>query len=208
MFKKSLNLSEILLVIANCLPLFGVLFLDWDLFSILFLYWLENIVVGLYAILRILRASKPATNPVISGGRNYFGRVAFALFFLVHYGLFTVVHGTFVFVLFGQGNHPAALWLVISLGGFVVSHGISFAVNYLGHGEYTKTSPDREMSAPYKRVVTMHLTILFGGFLAMAFGAPILALVVLVTLKTGIDLFSHISEHSKTAVVRPVIKIV
>jgi len=34
------------LVIANAIPLVGVLFLGWTVFPLVFLYWLENVVVG------------------------------------------------------------------------------------------------------------------------------------------------------------------
>ena len=34
------------LVIANAIPLVGVLFLGWTVFPLVLLYWLENVVVG------------------------------------------------------------------------------------------------------------------------------------------------------------------
>jgi len=43
--------------------------------------------------------------------------------------------------------------------------------------------------------VVLHLTILFGGFGVQALGSPVWALLLLVGLKTAIDLYAHLKEH-------------
>src|SRR4051794_8906883 len=48
--------SAILLVVANLIPLVGVLFFGWSLWTILVLYWVENGIVGFWNIPRILLA--------------------------------------------------------------------------------------------------------------------------------------------------------
>ncbi len=53
------------------------------------------------------------------------------------------------------------------------------------------------MAQPYARVVLLQVTILAGGFFAKAAGATALALAVLVTLKTALDLRSHLAERRK-----------
>ena len=45
-----------LLVVANLVPLVGVLWFGWSLTTIVALYWLENGVVGAFAIARIATA--------------------------------------------------------------------------------------------------------------------------------------------------------
>lgn len=52
------------------------------------------------------------------------------------------------------------------------------------------------VTAPYKRVVILRLTIIFGGFAAMALGSPVYALLLLIGIKTALDLKSHQKEHS------------
>lgn len=103
------------LIVANAIPLFGVLFLGWNVWSILVLYWLENGIVGVVNMLKMARAQGPDTtnrgaiaqNPVPSGSK-----VALIPFFVIHYGLFWFVHGIFVFTLplfgglFQQGISP------------------------------------------------------------------------------------------------------
>jgi hypothetical protein len=46
-------------------------------------------------------------------------------------------------------------------------------------------------------VVVLHLTVLLGGFLVMALGAPVAAIVLLVGIKTAIDLGAHLRERVK-----------
>jgi len=43
----------------------------------------------------------------------------------------------------------------------------------------------------------MHFTILFGGFLMMALHSPMLGLVLLVVLKTVLDLNGHTRDRKK-----------
>jgi len=99
--------TALALVAANAVPLVGVLAFGWSLWTILAIYWVENGIVGIWNIPRILLAAGsflPGRTGV--GYRTWavrpmppLGRVALAIFFAVHYGIFWVVHGVFVLVL-------------------------------------------------------------------------------------------------------------
>jgi uncharacterized membrane protein len=78
-----------------------------------------------------------------------------------------------------------------------ISHGVSFVQNYLLKGEYAAATPEKLMGSPYGRIVVMHVAILAGGFLTMAIGSPAPLLVVLVVLKTVLDVSLHNREHKK-----------
>ena len=95
--------AVVALIVANAIPLFGALFLGWNVWMILIVYWLENGIVGLFNILKILRAEGPA-DPTSTWRMNgkpmaVVGRSAIAGFFLIHYGMFWFVHGIFVLTL-------------------------------------------------------------------------------------------------------------
>ena len=85
------------------------------------------------------------------------------------------------------------LWSNVAIAGVALflSHGASFLFNYIGRGEYLTASPTRQMGAPYGRVVVLHLTILFGAFAVAFLGSPVGALLILVGLKTALDLGLH-----------------
>jgi Family of unknown function (DUF6498) len=204
--RRAVPLSAIVLIGANAVPLLGVTFLGWTVFSILLLYWSENVVIGAFNILRMAVAEP---RDVVSDA----SKLLLIPFFTVHYGMFTFVHGIFVLTLFGppgtggHGTSPASLLAAVRTAGIgygvlaiALSHGFSFVHNFLMSGEYRRTPPAVLMVQPYARVVVLHITILAGGFLAQAAGAPVAALAVLIVLKTAIDLRAHLAERRKLAV--------
>jgi len=192
--------SLIALVLANLWPLVGVLFFHWTVFSVVLLFWLENVIVGVFNVGRMWMAGAPDV-----GGPAL--KVFLIPFFIVHYGIFTAVHGMFVFALFAGplGTNtfdPGHMGRMVVESGVVpaavilaVSHGYSFAVNYLRSGEFRTATLQSLMTQPYTRVVVLHVAILFGGFVIMALGAPAAALALLVALKIGIDATAHLREH-------------
>jgi len=189
------------LIITNIVPLAGVLFLHWDIFSIMLIYWLENIVIGFYNIGKIYKAERPIKIVEMIKNNNQSAskdlRLFVIFFFIVHFGMFTFGHGVFVFALFGGGesiNYPALLTGAISL---FVSHGISYYENYLGKKEYKELSSFDAMMLPYKRVVILHITIIASAFFIQLLGAKYMAVVVLVLIKIIVDLRFHSSEHKK-----------
>lgn len=191
----SQRLSLILLVAANLLPVAGVLFLDWSVFEILLLFWAENLIIGLYNVARMV------TVWVHTGRRSIGGLIPF---FFVHYGIFTVAHVMILLDLFGPDEVdvvPLLRDFMLPLLALIVSHGVSFLVNFIGQREYEGMSDNALMMAPYRRVIVMHLTILLGGFVVTALGEPLYALLLLVVLKLVIDLASHQRSHRKTGTV-------
>lgn len=196
--------SATALVAANLVPLAGVVFFGWDVFVVVFLFWLENVVVGFFNLLRMLWVERGAE-------RFPLAKLFVMPFFLVHYGMFTAIHGVFVLVLFGgQGVRGAGfptvdtvvrlvaeyhLWLAVLA--LVASHGYSFVTNYVAEQEYRRVTLQQLMQQPYGRVVVLHLTILFGGFLAMALRQPVVGAFLLVVLKVGLDVRAHLREHAR-----------
>ncbi len=127
----------------------------------------------------------------------------------MHYGIFTLVHGIFIFIIFGgffEETEPSSvfdvfgnfadlqLWWAISA--LVISHTISFFTNYIGKGEYKNATLNQLMGQPYGRVVILHITIIIGGFLVALFGSPVVGLILLIALKTFIDIKTHLKQHT------------
>jgi len=192
--------SSLALVVANLVPLFGVLALGWNVTPIMIFYWSENLVVGFYNVLKMRRAqgSVAGSNTTLNGRQvAQTDRRAMIVFFIVHYGMFTLVHGIFVLVFFGAGSSGVFSELGLALLFLIVSHGISYRRNFIGRGEYRQVAFTSLFWQPYSRVIIMHVTILLGGTWAQAKGSPIFALLVLVILKTAIDLGLHLLERRK-----------
>jgi len=212
---SSSPIAVTLLVAVNAIPLAGVLFLDWDLMTVVRIYWLENGVIGIYAALRILTAEGGALPAAPGAGviarlPDLLVRAVSIAFFAIHYGLFWLGHGVFVWLAFPllfapEQPIPADPILVspdlgplaLAAIALLVSHGASFLFNWLGRKEYRTATITGEMSAPYERVVILHLTIIFGAMAVAIFGAPVWALVVLVVLKTVTDLGAHLRDRER-----------
>ena len=196
--------SVLALILANLVPVGGVLFFGWEVFPLMFLFWSENVIVGVFNVLKMICAG---------GGGSIGQATKFFLipFFCVHYGMFTFVHGIFIMAMFGGGlEHGASFpgvgtfWNVMQenhLGwavlGLVISRGISFATNFIGHGEYKNVVAPMLMAQPYGRIIVLHIAIIGGGFLVMALHSPVLGLLLLVVLKTLLDLAGHLRERKK-----------
>jgi hypothetical protein len=211
------SLPQIALLLANLVPVFGALYLDWDVSSIIVLYWAENLIIGGFTLLKMLVTGK--------------ARAVFRmLFFCIHYGGFCAIHGLFVLELTrfaGEHFTPAAaaswpgplallqgfigmlqqvlaaapeafLWGCLAL---LLSHATSFLLLFIGQQEYRHTTVNDLMKAPYQRIVVMHIAVIAGGFLVVRLGSPLGMLFALVALKTGMDIMLHNRSHRRSAVV-------
>jgi hypothetical protein len=192
-----LNLSTIILIIANLFPIFGVLYLGWSLPNILYLYWAESAIIGFFNILKMATAQ---------GGEPPKNKLFFTCFFMIHYGLFMVVHFVFLTIILlkafeAQGLNIGLLssirWGLILL---FLSYSSSFLANYIGKGEYKSASEKVLLLQPYGRIVVMHLTILLGTAIIWLSGPSIVLLVLLVLFKMIADLVSQlVARRNKTA---------
>ena len=235
---SSSTTSLILLIAFNLVPLLGVLFWGWNVATLLVLYWAENGIIGLLNVPKMLLArgpDVPSQGFARASSRSGVGRIALVPFFLVHYGIFWVVHGIFVLTLPFFVGMRSSIDRVIDAGatppvpgasfdplfpsellggravtsgpdlgavafgviGLAISHGVSFAVNFLGRREYLGISPAAQMFAPYGRLIILHVTIIVGAIVSLSLGSPIGAIVVLVLLKTAVDLALHRREHAR-----------
>lgn len=195
-----LRVSIILLVLANLVPVFGVLHFDWDVFYVLLLFWCENVVIGIFGILRLLAST---------------GNLFLAGFFSVHYGGFMLGHLMVLFAMFSstveeeKGRltdpdrfldavmNPPVLIAVLAL---FISHGWSFFANFLGTDERNLLTGTRAMAQPYRRMIITHIALLAGGFFLTTMGQPLPGLLLLIGMKIVMDVFFHRSEHSSIAI--------
>ena len=49
--------SVLTLLVANLVPLYGVLFLSWNVFTLLIVFWMENVVVGVFNVFKMVFAT-------------------------------------------------------------------------------------------------------------------------------------------------------
>ncbi|HWA89986.1 MAG TPA: DUF6498-containing protein [Rhizomicrobium sp.] len=184
---------------VNMLAAIGVVAFGWSALTLLLLYWVENVIVGLFNVVKI------GVTGASTGRAGTLAALFLVPFFVVHYGMFCYVHGIFIFGLFG-GNidivpslHTAGLVSAVvariesdraMAAGVAVAlafHLYLFARYWVGARRWETSDPMTQMFAPYGRIVVVHLTIMVAGLPVMLLGQPVIAVMCLALLKTALE---------------------
>lgn len=201
-----MKFSGILLLLANAVPLFGVLFWHWDVVLVLALFWIENLIIGCFNLVRMGWASVLQRD---SSG------LFLICFFTVHYGVFCAAHGLLLAQLLGQqvtvletlgvdangllelflrgaavlvhflNTLAPAIWLGVSA--LLLSRLSSFIENFVLHADIFTIKLNKMMMQPYRQILVMHVGLVVGAFLLQLLGSPVWLLALLVLLKTTVD---------------------
>ncbi len=185
--------STMALFAANLIPVAGVLMFGWSVGEVMLLFWAESAVIGFYNLCKMWVIGRWAT-------------LFMGPFFLGHYGGFMVGHLLFIYGFMIKGpDHGGVIPMTEVFSDFVslspallalfISHGVSFSRNFLKRKEFEPMALKQLMVEPYRRIVVMHITIIFGGFLVMMLDNALPALVLMICLKVGADLKAHFRAH-------------
>ncbi|NNC99915.1 MAG: hypothetical protein HKN85_07020 [Gammaproteobacteria bacterium] len=217
MQRERLTASSYLLLSANLVPLIGVLFFNWDAVLVLALFWMENLLIGFFNLVKITAVS--FLNKELSG-------LSAGAFFFVHYGAFCAAHGLLlmdlldysikdtaelfninsagVFTLYLEGaavfftlTRDLAPLIWYGLAGLVISRLGSFVENFILNGEIFSVKARQLMAQPYSQIIVMHIGLLLGAVLLQRFGSPVWLLASLVILKVIIDFTQFRRRHTR-----------
>ena len=86
--------SSLVLILVNLIPLAGVLYFGWDVFTVIVLYWMESAVVGFFNVLKMQKINKYKFTPLVPA-------------FIVHYAVFMLAH-LFLIISFFQPSLGSA----------------------------------------------------------------------------------------------------
>jgi hypothetical protein len=210
--------SAQVLLASNALTIIAAIIFGLDPAEIIWVYWLESVVIGAYTVLTFItmgishKAGQKTGSPA--------GAYGFAIFFCIHYGMFHGAYALFLSVMpWFNIQTPDFVGMGITAGILALSHGYSFWKNVLGNPAglaITKDNLARVMNAPYSRIIPMHLTIIFSGFLmfplailevlaeviwsgAAVAGAlwltKLVVLMLFMAIKTAADLYTHLDRY-------------
>jgi hypothetical protein len=188
--------SAFVLILVNLIPIFGMILFKWNPYDIIILYWLENIVIGIYNLVRILTAKGivPKSEGKLS---PFFSNIFISLFFSFHYGIFTFVQGIFIYQLIMDKstfvinhNYTGLIAFFVAL---MISHGYSLFRNYFRQKEYLENNPLYYLMKPYGRIFVMQFTIILGFMLSTVL--PQGFIIIFILAKILIDLKFHIDSH-------------
>ena len=197
--RKGLHIQSVWVLIGvNLIPVFGVFVFDWNISSIIQLYYLENIVYIVYFFLKLMKvfsANPGVTYDPIGGIETGPGvaRTLITLYFIVVLVGAMALYGSVVFGVFGPFAFSSLASFSIFIGGLFFSHGFSYVRNFIGKMEYTYTTPHQLFLIPFKRVIIIHIFIIFGAIFLKYNWA------VLIFLKIVADVITHINEHKNSS---------
>jgi hypothetical protein len=186
---------------VDMLPIIAVFMFGWGAIPLVVLYWLENLVIGVFTVLRML-------GTIAANGANVFGALFMAPFFTVHYGGFCFVHGVFISVFAGHddfptpvdlvgwalGTAPEMIWFVAAIAGVSLLY---YIFDFFGRGEFRRTSLDAEMASPYGRIMTLHIAIILGAGLALGLGQPLLGVLLLILIRVVFGILTTVRRRRK-----------
>jgi hypothetical protein len=198
-----------MLIAANLFTVFFAVKERWDLGEVMQVYWWQNVIIGLFTVVRLLTADRmPCYAGKGPGGSGLSMpasvswplaiKMALAGFFVLHYGFFHF--GYWEFLHFG-GERTNSGFMVIATGIFFVNHLFSFFYHH--RRQDGPQDLPAIMMGPYPRIIPMHLTIILGMFIMAMTGvagaseslAEVIVLILFLGLKTAIDVQMHLAEH-------------
>ena len=186
MFKRNISGSDLLLIIANLIPVFGVWFLGWSPTEAFIVYAMETMIVGILTILKMLIATiaKGKDEWHANGKTTLKSGFFFIFFFIIHFGIFAMVQTTifsqaaqitppnsgmmhFFFKWYTYINEDIA-WM---LGAFIISYIAKSFIPFLLNGDYKAMPIMAIMFQPYGRIFIQQFTVILGSmFLSLGLG--------------------------------------
>ena len=209
------SFSLLALIAANLVPLVGALFYDWDASLVLALFWIENLIIGAFNLLKML---------ILAARAMRLNELFLCCFFVLHYGLFCSAHGLLLWDLLDLGKVDASVYFgdigfgplelfaegaavligfidlhgsVIMLGivALTLSHLVSFIEHFILRGEIFSLTNRDMMARPYGQILAMHAGLILGAVAVDKFGSTAALLAVIVVLKLLIDFMQHKRRH-------------
>ena len=189
--------SVAVLIVSNLVTIALALALEWDIRDVMWIYWGQSVIIGFFNWRRILGLKRFSTENFKIGSRPAQAtrqtQQEVARFFLLHYGFFHFVYLIFLLALATPVSATPFLGIVLCILAFLISHWFSY--RYYRQRDVERTpNIGCIMFLPYGRIIPMHFTIIFGGFVGAESGGSLL---LFLGLKTLADVVMHMMEHAE-----------
>jgi len=208
--------STWMLIISNAIVIFFAIVDNLSAVEVLWIYWIQSVIIGLFNFIRIITLKEFTTTGFRRSGNELpptnAAKISTAIFFLIHYGFFHFVYaiilGGFSGITGSNTSNSQSNYLLITSFIFF----ISYLIEYI---QSTRTQPEIIanlgvlMFAPYFRIIPMHFTIIFGGFVSVlgsliSMKLDLFIIVLFVGIKTfietitnAVDFFSFSTQMAK-----------
>lgn len=205
MFKKKIDFQDLILILMNLIPVWGVWFDGWIAREVFLIYCLETILIGLFNILKMSITSfyrkKDVWNSV-GGQVTMASSWLFICFFAVHYGFFVAIQ---LFIFWGTSGAETALGIsalqfilnfpkylssgsTYWLGTMVLSYVLIMVKEFLFSGKYKTVPMTALMFEPYERIIIQQFTVIVGS-LFLGLGAGKIFVSIFAAIKIWVEVF-------------------
>lgn len=204
-------MSLALTILGNALPLIGVLLVGWDIYTLLVFYWCETLIIGFWTVVTIaLHEGRQTWSGAGALGRGPTSTTSTAFVVLLHAGFFMAIHLFLMSSLYGDAwpGHLRSVGTFIDT--FVIGQGLwpmlggvflQRALIFWEERQAPSISP--AMVGFYLRIFVMQIVIIFGSLGVLLVGSGLFGLMLLVALKTLLDLYwSRIVAYAVARFVR------
>lgn len=215
--KQNNKFPNLILIVANLVPLFGVLFWGWSGKAIIVIYILETVIIGLLNVLKmitvyILNGTKNEP-PLPPNPDNTIMVTGWGLipFFVFHYFFFIFIQSVlfFAFSSMWDKSNPHEPYELINnflplINGearyalivFAIANGAYLINDFIISGKYATESLVGLMMQPYKRIFVQQFVVILGGFVFMLSGNATIVAIIFIVLKTAADYLSANYNHN------------
>ena len=205
-FTKTSTLS---LIFSNLLVIFFAIVDGISANEILWIYWSQSVIIGIFNFIKMITLKEFSTEGFKQGKKQMLPTrataISSAVFFLFHYGFFHLIYAVFLGAFsefsYSNGSGSGTKYILLSSVMFFISYLIEF-INSRKEQSDELPNIGLIMFAPYARIIPMHLTIIFGGFIGAAgsifsTNTNLAIIVLFIGLKTVVDLFTHSMDFKK-----------
>lgn len=183
------------LLTVNIVTIIVAIIQQWSFGTVIWIYWAQSVIIGVFTFLRMISLKNFSTEGVTMNEKpvpeTTSGKLSSAFFFLLHYGAFHFAYMLFI------ADHPIQdieIFLVI-VGLFLANHLFSSIYNRK-RDENNKPNIGDIMTAPYTRIIPIHLTIMLTGGMGNLF-----PLTVFMVLKLMMDIGAHVVKHYEPKII-------
>lgn len=198
--KNRFTFSDLILIVVNIVPVWGVWFEGWRAVEVFLVYCIESVIIGGFNILKMLLTTFVKKRDVWEnqGSTSLMSGYFFIFFFIFHYGLFVFIQmniflgtirmghasnipeGVFEFLFhFTRYLSPEIQWLLLT---FVVSYALQTLKDFVFTGYFKNAEMMLLMFQPYPRIFVQQFVVIIGGF-ALMLGAGKLFILIFAVVK-------------------------
>ena len=213
MFKRTLTISDFVLIVVNLIPLYGVWFEGWDAKQIFLVYCMETVIVGLINVIKMACVTIFVKKRDVwenGGSTTMQSGWLFIFFFIIHYGLFVFVQTQIFFgvtgMLSGRSlfNGYAKIPELLGPNGrlllliFVAYYTAQNLFSFFNSGTYKTISMGRLMFEPYLRIFVQQFVVLLGSMF-LTFGGGKIFMLIFIVVKVFFELFVNLNRLLEVA---------